>query len=121
MDNVVSHYVFGCTDNKGIQKRDPCRLEKWERFLEGVELKALEDGKSLNWERRGKPFLGWNGRSKSPKLGVMCRNKKSEILQLWQEWELTAARAKVLLARENQVTRDLTSRLRSLDLMYCNK
>lgn len=57
-----------------------------------------------------------------PKVGSdVQEQEKSEILQLWQEWELTAARDKVLLARENQVTRDFTSRLRSLDLMCCNK
>lgn len=49
MDNVVSQYVFGCTDNKEIQKRDNLHTEKRVRFLQGVELKALKDGKGLNW------------------------------------------------------------------------
>ena len=50
MDNVTSQYVFDGTDiNKEIQEVDPCRLEKWKGFLDRVELKALEDGKSLNW------------------------------------------------------------------------
>lgn len=69
-----------------------------------------------------KTISGMEWQEQKPKVGSdVQEQEKSEILQLWQEWELTAARAKVLLARENQVTRDLTSRLRSLDLMYCNK
>ena len=38
-------------------KRDPGRLEKWEQFLEGVELKALEGGKGLV----GKREYSWHG------------------------------------------------------------
>lgn len=32
-----------------LVKRDPCGLERWKRFLEGVELNALESKKDLNW------------------------------------------------------------------------
>ena len=36
----VSMYVFAQIIVNSV-KRDPCGLERWKRFLEGVEIKAL--------------------------------------------------------------------------------
>lgn len=44
----VSMYVFAQIIVNSV-KRDPCGLERWKRFPKGVELKALESQKGLNW------------------------------------------------------------------------
>ena len=44
----VSMYMFAQIIVNSV-KRDPCGLERWKRFLEGVELRALESQKGLSW------------------------------------------------------------------------
>ena len=99
----VSMYLFAQIINS--VKRDPCGLERWKRFLEGVELEALESKKGLNWQRR--MCLAENGMSKSPKLRMVLRNKKTIKIIALSRMEIENRKDKVLLARQNQVTRGL--------------
>ena len=100
----VSMYVFAQIIVNSV-KRDPCGLERWKRFLEGVEIKALESQKGLNWQRR--ISLAPNGISKSPKLRMVLRNKKTIKIIALSRMGIENRKDKVLLVRQNQVTRGL--------------
>ena len=61
----VSMYMFAQIIVNSV-KRDPCGLERWKRFLEGVELRALESQKGLSWQRRN--MLGTEWHEQKPKV-----------------------------------------------------